>query len=518
MLLRSLVCFTLVVALAALGVFWFASRAADSLYSGLPGKDVARWSNLLAAGNYEAFPTKRLLGARGFIAVADAQGTVLYTNSQNALGPYAPETLACISLYQKNTYIAVLPQRQESGEEYMLVTRETFSADGKYTSQAVALLDGHGGLVEGSVPGVPPALTAEQYGYLTQSLPDGYQIWRYPFTAADGRQLTAVLYEARPGAPEYARLDRIWNYGAALIALVYAAALLALVLRLNRRINRPLASLNRGLVALAQQGVGEPILYHGPREFEQICASFNSLSARLQESEKHRRKLESDRQKMLADISHDLKTPITVIQGYSRAVCDGLIPEDRQKQYLETIARKAEGLTELINAFYDYSKLEHPDFSLELARGDLCEFLREYLVEKYSDMECAGFALEVDIPEQPLWCRLDARALTRALDNLTANALKHNPSGTTVFFALEANLETVRITLADNGVGIPAQIAPQIFEPFVVGDDARSTGQGSGLGLAISRRIIAGHGGSIQLILPPQKGYSTQFEILLPRI
>ena len=97
-----------------------------------------------------------------------------------------------------------------------------------------------------------------------------------------------------------------------------------------------------------------------------------------------------------------------------------------------------------------------------------------------------------------------------------SNAVKHNPAGTSLFFELHREENQAVLDLADNGVGIPPEIADCIFDPFVVGDESRGTRQGSGLGLAISHKIVTAHGGTIQLVQPPSPGRSTQFRLTIP--
>ena len=100
---------------------------------------------------------------------------------------------------------------------------------------------------------------------------------------------------------------------------------------------------------------------------------------------------------------------------------------------------------------------------------------------------------------------------------LTGNALKYDPSGTTLFFTLREQEGSVCLTVADNGTGIPAAIRETLFDPFVIGNQARTTGSGTGLGMAIVKRVVDLHHGTIRLVYPPQEGYKTEFEIILPR-
>ena len=253
--------------------------------------------------------------------------------------------------------------------------------------------------------------------------------------------------------------------------------------------------------------------YDGPQEFCDICDSFNDMSKKLYDSEQKRKKLEEDKQQMLADISHDLKTPITVIKGYSKAICDNLVDEDEIDQYLMTINRKADDLDELINTFHEYSKMDHPNYNFKFEKTDICEFTRIYLAQKYEELYLSGVEIEVDIPEEIIYCSIDKLQIKRVFDNLVSNAQKHNKNQISILFRVEKYEDKVKINIADNGYGIPEEIKNEIFEPFVVGEKSR-TKKGSGLGLAISKKIIEAHKGSIKLV-KSKENYNTEFEILL---
>ena len=203
-----------------------------------------------------------------------------------------------------------------------------------------------------------------------------------------------------------------------------------------------------------------------------------------------------------------------MIQGYAKALGDGVIPPEERSRCLAALEQKSAGLNEQINAFYEYSRLEHPDFSLNLEQGDICSYFRDFVAEQYSDLELAGFSLEVDIPETRVLCMIDRGQLKRAFANIVGNAVKHTPQGTTLYVGLSVTAGSAVLTLADNGPGIPAEAAPDIFTPFVVGDASRG-GTGSGLGLSIAKRIVEAHGGSIRLGDSSDSRWSTVFEITL---
>ena len=253
------------------------------------------------------------------------------------------------------------------------------------------------------------------------------------------------------------------------------------------------------------------------KEFNSICISYNRMSKRLKDSEEQRARMADEQKKMIADISHDIKTPITVIQGYSQAVCDDLVDEATKKKYLDIICKKSEAVAELTNTLHEYSKLEHPSFNLKREENDICEYLRLYLASKYQELDVAGFELEADIPDKKIMFSFDKEQLKRVFENLITNSFRHNKKGTLIYAEMTDDDENITIRIGDNGKGIPKEMRSTIFKPFVVGDMARTGAKGSGLGLAISRKIVEEHGGIIRLSDDPDGKLSTLYEIILKK-
>ena len=466
-LLRCFGVYTLFLVIAAIALLFWALMESSTTVISLSERDLNEYDELLQAERYDQFPVHTLLGRTGSIVVVDDAGRVLYGKAHKDI---SPEALACIPLQGQYVYPTVTHWYDKQGRQMTLVASDGYSG---ILYQTPVVLDSEHNILYGSIPGVnTDTLSDEAYGYLTQTLPYGYYIWKHPFQSADGQSRWLILYEQILRNEEYAHLSMIWSRTLLLFLGLYILVLLAMALWLSRKVCGPLKRLERGFTELAQQNDPEPIHCRGPREFEQICSAFNQLSAQLAESERQRKALEDNRQKLLADISHDLKTPITVIQGYAKAICDGLIPPEKVPEYLDTIYQKSNRLTGLIDTFHEYSKLEHPQFTLQTKRLDLCKVLREYLASKYNELELGGFVPEIEIPDESIWCMLDKTTFLRVLENIVSNAVKHNPAGTALFFELQRQDGHAVLTLADNGVGIPSEIAGQIFDPFVVGDRA----------------------------------------------
>ncbi len=510
LLARYYLLFTGLLALLFLGLFLVWDQYLGLLLSA-PDPQGLTGSPAFLRGEYGSVDTLRYLGAKGGFAVYDGSGTWLYT-STDALPLLDEGELACVPLYASGEYVRLTGFTSPQGEQRWLLTRESYDED-QHPRTQVAVLDDSFRLLEGAVTPVKEQYTSRELDYLTNQWSEEYELGRMETVGGQGQPLTLIFL-----LPKYfdyqaaaQKAGRVW-----LLAIpLYFGVALAFILLLNRHFRQPLARLDQ---AIRKLGAGEAVSAAscgGPAEIEALGRSFDAMAARLAQSQAETRRLEEQRIQMLTDISHDLKTPITVIAGYADAIRDGKISPEELSRYLETISRKAKGLSGLIQQFYQYSQTQHPDFRLERVRVDLCEYLREYLADKYGELDLAGFALEVEIPEsRPYPVRLDPFQLGRALDNLISNALRHNPPGTLLRVTLSPGEEGARLLLEDNGRGIPPQLRQDLFTPFAVGDQSRSSG-GSGLGLAITLKILQAHGWAIRL-LPREEGQGTAFEIQIP--
>ncbi|MGN1154992.1 MAG: sensor histidine kinase [Agathobacter sp.] len=232
-----------------------------------------------------------------------------------------------------------------------------------------------------------------------------------------------------------------------------------------------------------------------------------------EEKSAFRQDYEKRRNLMLSDIAHDLRTPITTIAGYAKALNDGMVADEQKKrEYLAAIENKSERMNNLINLLYEYVKLDSDNFSLKKEKVDLAEFLRENAALLYSDVEEKGMELVVDIPETPCVVEIDPLQMSRVITNLINNSIRHNEPGTTITIELKDIFYNREIIISDDGTPIEESIADHIFEPFSVGDTSRRTKGGSGLGLSIAKRIVEMHGWEIDLY-QNKRGYKKAFII-----
>ena len=214
-----------------------------------------------------------------------------------------------------------------------------------------------------------------------------------------------------------------------------------------------------------------------------------------------REKYERARNLMLSDIAHDLRTPITTIGGYAKALNDGLVTsEEKRTEYLEVIQNKSERMNDLITLLFDYVRLDSENFALRLEKINITELLRENAALLYADVEEKNMEFEIDIPEERIDLTVDKLQVSRVVTNLINNALKHNREGTTISLQMKNFASCYQIIVSDNGMMISPLVAEHIFEPFFIADASRDSQGGSGLGLSIAKKIVEMHGWTIELL------------------
>ncbi|MCU5633639.1 sensor histidine kinase [Bacillus thuringiensis] len=286
--------------------------------------------------------------------------------------------------------------------------------------------------------------------------------------------------------------------------------------QIARKITRPLDKLATGFEEIASGKYDKRLNYETYFELMQIQHSFNVMSEKLDKIEKEKKRLEETKQKMLVDLSHDLRTPITTVQGYIEALQLGIITEKSERERtLNVIYNKIRIIAVLTEDIFELSKLEHSDYPFEVHPTDVSEFIRELLVEYYDLFQAKRLILQYQIPSKEVIAPINNRLLYRAISNIISNALQYNTAGTTVFVSLIEDESKVYINIIDNGIGIPEDMKQSIFDAFVRVDDSRENNGGSGLGLTIAKHIVEKHGGKISLESAKKR---TIFCISLPKL
>lgn len=231
----------------------------------------------------------------------------------------------------------------------------------------------------------------------------------------------------------------------------------------------------------------------------------------LEEEKEHQLDYERKRNLLLSDIAHDIKTPITTICGYSKALAEGVVQEEKRQTYLDTIYSKSMRMDELVTLLFEYVKLGSEGYVLDRQPCNLAELLRECVALVYAEFEEGRMDVVLEIPEENVPYEIDRLQMGRAISNLLTNAARYGKAGGRVLVRLQDEV----ITVADDGEPIDPAFAEHIFEPFARGDKARSTKGGTGLGLGIAAQIVKMHGGRLELDSHCEEGYTKAFRIYL---
>lgn len=215
---------------------------------------------------------------------------------------------------------------------------------------------------------------------------------------------------------------------------------------------------------------------------------------------------------IFANISHDLKNPMSSVLGFARALEEGKVSEDEQQAVFHSICDKSTQMNDMILKMFHYAKMESDGYSLALKTEDLGAILRNVIADRYAEIEKHNIELCIDISENPVVAKVDTAEFSRVINNLITNAIRHNGMGIGLLVRLNEYSDKISIIVADTGAEIPKDSYQSIFEPFQCSDESRQTKDGSGLGLAISKRIVELHNG--QLYIDDNiKGYTKAFAI-----
>lgn len=237
---------------------------------------------------------------------------------------------------------------------------------------------------------------------------------------------------------------------------------------------------------------------------------FYLLTRKAFKKENERQTREKDL--IYAAIAHDLKTPMTSVQGFAKALSDGKIRPEEQQEIFDIIYRKSNSMNDMVNTLFDYAKLGTDGYKPAFAAVDLCALVRDIIAENYCDFENHNIELDIDIPDSALMINADKTELKRAVTNLIVNIYKHNPDGIRARVSVRKDSDKAEIRIADSGEPLPDGM--DIFEPFVTENTARTAGHGTGLGLAVTKRVIENHGGKI-CVETADSDYTKMFVIRL---
>jgi signal transduction histidine kinase len=323
--------------------------------------------------------------------------------------------------------------------------------------------------------------------------------------AAGNPRFYMLLAAQRPGFA-----DVVQSYSSRFLLVGLLAVVVSLVVGglLARSITRPLGTLAAASHAIAGGDYGHQAPVTGSVEMRALAADFNYMAGQVQRAQQAQRDF-------LANISHDLKTPLTSIQGFSQAMLDGTIRE--RAAFLaaaQVINAESQRMARLVADLVDLVRLQSGAATVEKTPVDVGRLLEQAATGMQPQATDRHVELRVQAPALPP-IPADADRLRRAITNLLDNALRHTPPEGRVTLSAESLPGAVRISVQDTGEGIPESDLPRVFERFYQVDKSRTRADhGSGLGLAIVREVVAAHGGDVRVQSRP--GAGSEFAITLP--
>lgn len=489
-------------------------------------------------GDYSALVESRFDDME--VLVLDETGDVLYASSTRFSQAINKDDISFINEEEWDARFVVFEEDIDGEVMYRVLWLGGRDDTGSFeTVMGQALIDRDLNVVEGTIFGDRDSITPQQFGLLNgvielpdtatgaadSSAGDGYsfstilQDGQYVISRTQGENdegETRIIIKALPviSGDDYNRVFAESQGIMLLLVPVITVATVALFVaevRLIRSATRPLVR------AIAAYGEKRRVDIDPGRISSELVPIYDGFV----ELTRHLERAQADKQRMIADISHDIKTPLTVIRGYAQAFRDGMVPPDRVEAYANALCSKAEIATSMVEALGEYAAAEHPEYRCERVPTDLTDALRaicsglEPVVEQYGDV------LEVELDDGPLQVEVDADLIRRALTNLVSNSCVHNSAGTRVGVRSARGRDAsgapvARVLVTDTGSGVPPEFASALFDPFVTSNAARSIGGGTGLGLSIARRFVELNGGTLRLLDSVPAPWTTCFEITLP--
>ena len=319
-----------------------------------------------------------------------------------------------------------------------------------------------------------------------------------------------TLYVSPESAPElgitslqivYGAIGRYFLWGG-LIAVTLA---LVMTFFLSRRILAPVKALTSAAKHLGRGDFSQRVKVKDRSELGELADTFNSMASDLERAEQLQRN-------MVADIAHELRTPLSNIRGYLEAIGDGVIkPEANTIHFLD---EEATLLSRLVDDLQELSLAETGELKLDRREEDIIKLIKQTVAAKQTQVPAKGVLISTDLSDGLPVVNIDSRRISQVLHNLLENAVVHTGSGGSIVATAEKQDNWVKISVTDTGEGIPAEDLPYIFERFYRVDKSRSRATGgSGLGLTIAKRLVEAHGGQIEAQSEVGKGSCFSFTL-----
>ena len=302
----------------------------------------------------------------------------------------------------------------------------------------------------------------------------------------------AVFIRTRAQRIESGLGEILWRVVAlATVVLILSGVVVFLFVR--RRM-KPLRQLETAAATIAEGDFTVQVdEKQGDPELRELSGAFNTMARKLQG-------VETGRREFVANVSHELRSPITSIRGFAEGMADGVIPEEEQPKYLKLVADESKRLSGLIDDLLALSRLERDDAKPETVTFDVNEMLRRAVIRRMNDLEAKQIEVSCEFEEDSCMVKADSDRIEQVVINLLDNAIKFTPEGGKIVLESAAKNGIAEVTVKDSGCGIAPEDRDRIFDRFFTADRAHTAGKGTGLGLSICKRIMEMHGQSIRLL------------------
>lgn len=287
--------------------------------------------------------------------------------------------------------------------------------------------------------------------------------------------------------------------------------------RLERQILKPIDTLIEGVEQIAKGHYDTTIIHPTRNKMQALIGAINNMAKKLKRGEEMQKEYEENRKLLIANISHDLKTPITSIQGYMEAILEGVVPEDKIETYYKTIYSNSEYMNKLIDDLFLFSKIDMDKLDYHFEEVPIGAFTAD-LMEEFAfgfAENNLSFTFENHLGDDCL-VTIDRKRIHQAVQNIIGNAQKYGDEHDLALHCDLSKKQTwIELKIQDNGPGIPSDKLPSIFNRFYRIEKERTKNLNStGLGLAIAKELVKGHGGDITV--KSKEGEGSCFTIILP--
>ncbi|MFC1904620.1 sensor histidine kinase [Chloroflexota bacterium] len=300
----------------------------------------------------------------------------------------------------------------------------------------------------------------------------------------------------------YRTIGRFFLWG----GLLAVAIALLLTFALSRRILAPVKALTYAARRLGKGDFSQRVHTRDKGEVGELANSFNSMADDLEHTEQLRRN-------MVADVAHELRTPLSNLSGYLEAIRDGVIKPDADT--IRSLDEEATLLSQLVDDLQELSLAEAGELKLERQTEDIIKLIKQNVAAVQAQATAKGLSISADLPEKLPAVDIDPRRISQVMRSLLDNAIVHTERGNSITMTATPQDTWVQVSVSDTGEGISAEDLPNIFERFYRVDKARSRATGgSGLGLTIAKRLVEAHGGKIEV--QSELGKGSRFSFTIP--